>query len=244
MTGSCGDDHIAMCSVKSVRQNDQTAARLARLGGDGFFNRRVVVHRSKRHCHPEGRGGGLDRAVEQWGVRRGVRVEDDGDPRDTWRDLLEQLEPFSHHRRVNGAEPGDVAAGPREALNKAQPDGIAHEYENDRYRARLLLQRRDRRRGACENCVRRQADQFCRIGLEESWIARGKAVVDPDILTLDPPETPQRLHKGRHICLSERVVLGESDQHANAANPLGLLGVPGERPCRRPAERGDERAPP
>ena len=220
MTGRCGDDHIAMCSVKTVRQTDQAASRLARLGGDGFLDRRVVVHRSKRHRHPEGRGGGLDRAVEQWGVRRGVRVEDDGDPRDTRRDLLEQLEPFSHQRRVVGAEPRDVAAGSREALNKAQPDGIGHEYENDRYRARLLPQRRDRRRGACENCVRRQADQFCRIGLEESRIARGKAVVDPDILALDPPETPERLRKGRHTCPSDRVVLGpkrSTRQHGESA---------------------------
>ena len=115
-----------MCNGKRVRQNDQAAARLARLSGDGFLDPRVVVHRSKRHRDPERQGGGFDLAVEQWGERRGVRVEDDGDPRDTRRDLFEQLQPFSHQRRVIGAEPRDVAAGPREALNKALPDGIAH----------------------------------------------------------------------------------------------------------------------
>jgi hypothetical protein len=36
------------------------------------------------------------------------------------------------------------------------------------------------------------------------------------------------------------VVFGISVQHADTAYPLGLLCVPGERPCRRPAESGDE----
>jgi hypothetical protein len=53
--------------------------------------------------------------------------------------------------------------------------------------------RSDCRKGASENCVRRQRDQFRRIGLEESRIARGKAIVDLDILTVDPAETLQSL---------------------------------------------------
>src|SRR5438874_8316140 len=112
---------------------------------------------------------------------RGVRVEDDADPREMRCDLLEQLQPFSHQCWVSGAEPGDVAAGVRETLNKALAYGIVHKWENDRYRARLPLQRRDPRCGVCQNCVWRQADQLCRISLVESWIVRGKAVIDPDI---------------------------------------------------------------
>src|SRR6266446_830512 len=100
-----------MCSVKTVRQTDQAASWLARVGCYGFLDPRVVVHRSQRRRHPDGRGDGLDRALEQW--RGGVRVEDDGDPRNAWRDLLEQLEPFSHDRRVVGTEPREVAAGSR-----------------------------------------------------------------------------------------------------------------------------------
>jgi len=78
----------------------------------------------------------------------------------------------------------------RKALNKALADGIGHDCENDRYRVRLLPQRRDSRRGVCQNCVRREPDQFFRIGLVASWIVRSKAVIDLDILALDPPETP------------------------------------------------------
>src|SRR6516162_3744410 len=57
----------------------------------------------------------------------------------------------------------------------------------------------------------------------------------------DPPETPQRLRKGRHTCLSDRVVLGISHKHANAPHPLGLLCERGTRPCRRPGEHNDYR---
>src|SRR6266851_321057 len=72
VTGCGGDDHIAMSFVKTVWQTDQATSWLARLGGDGFLDRRVVVHRSERHRHPERRGGGLDRAVWQCG-KSGVR---------------------------------------------------------------------------------------------------------------------------------------------------------------------------
>jgi hypothetical protein len=138
-----------------------------------------------------------------------VRVEDDGDPGDAWRDLLEQLQPFSVYRRVGHTKPCDIAAGPREALNKALADGIAHVYENDRYRACLLAQGPDSRRAVCQNCVRCQPDQFCRVGFVVRPIARGKAVVDPDILPLDPPETFQCLSKSHHKWLSVGVVLAK-----------------------------------
>src|SRR5215831_8505341 len=119
-----------MRHVKTVRQNDQAASWLACLRGDGCLYRRVVVNGSKRHRHPQGPGD-LDLAVERGG-ESGVRVEDDGDPRDARRGLPEQLEPFSYDRRVVGAEPRDVAAGSREALNEALPDGIRHDDEHDR----------------------------------------------------------------------------------------------------------------
>src|SRR5437899_2838111 len=57
-----------MSGVKTVRQTDQAAPWVVRLGG-GFLDRRVVV-RSKRHRHPHRRGGGLDLAVEQGSVSR------------------------------------------------------------------------------------------------------------------------------------------------------------------------------
>jgi hypothetical protein len=68
--------------------------------------------------------------------------------------------------------------------------------------------------------------------------------IEPDILTFDPAEMLQRLPEGSHIRLRERVVLGERDQHADTAHPLGLLAMPHKRPCCGPAEYNDESAPP
>src|SRR6266481_1150866 len=116
---------MAMRIGKRLGQTYQTASLLVRLGGDGFFDPSIVVHRGKRHGDPEGWCGLLDRAVVQWGDRQGVRVENHGDPRDIRRDLLEQLQPFCVERRVGRAEPSYVAAGPSEALNKALANGIA-----------------------------------------------------------------------------------------------------------------------
>jgi hypothetical protein len=53
-----------------------------------------------------------------------------------------------------------------------------------------------------------------------------------------------RLDKGWHTCTSDRVVLAERYQHSNAANSLGLLRTPGERPCRRGERHRDKCAAP
>jgi hypothetical protein len=87
-------------------------------------------------------------------------------------------------------------------------------------------------------CVWHQADQFCRIALGAPRIAGGRAVVYPDILTLDPPETRQRLRKSPHVLLSARIVLWISHQHANAAHASG------ERPSYRSGKDSDEPASP
>jgi hypothetical protein len=125
MTGCCGDDYVAMCLVKlSGRTISPPPTGLVRLCGDGFVDRRVVMHWSWCHSHPQGRGGGFDPAVKKC-VGRGIRVEHSNDPRQARRDLLEQLQPFSQQGCFKGAEPRDVAAGSGEALTKPCPTGSA-----------------------------------------------------------------------------------------------------------------------
>ena len=75
--------------VKHVRQSHQAASWLARLGSDGFLDPRIVVNRSEGRGYPEGRGSGLDCAVDVWGLGHGVRVEDDGNAGQVRRDFLE-----------------------------------------------------------------------------------------------------------------------------------------------------------
>src|SRR3974377_372478 len=112
---------------KPVGKQNPPPSRLARLYGEVVLDRVVVVHRGERNRDPKRWGSIFDRAFEKFGVRLSVRVEDNGYPRDAGRDVLQQLEPFPDDRGTDAAEPGDVSAGPREALNHAQPDGILHE---------------------------------------------------------------------------------------------------------------------
>jgi hypothetical protein len=104
VTGCCGDDYVAMCLRKTVRQTYQAATGLARLHGDGFLDRHVIVHWSRCHSNPQGPASGFDPTVEKC-VGRGIRVEYGSDPRQARRDLLEQLQPFSQQGGVEGAEP-------------------------------------------------------------------------------------------------------------------------------------------
>src|SRR5215469_1730642 len=193
---------------KALRQNDQRAPRPLSLLGDGFFDLRVVVDWGQRHHQSEGWGGGFDRAVEQWRKRRGVRVEDDGNPRNAWGHLLEELEPFSHQLGIVFAEPRDVPAGSGEALNKAQPDGIDDQYEHDWYRSSLLSEGRYCGRAPCQNDIGRKIDQLRRIGLEESRTAGGEAIDGPDIPVANPSEACQCITEARRQFLSIGVILG------------------------------------
>src|SRR5215472_14259224 len=194
--GRRSGDRVGIRSDEAIGQTYDASPWLACLSSDGSLNRPSVAHRSESYRDPEGWGHSFDRGVEHWGGSPGVRVEDDGHPSNARCDLLQQLQPLPHDRRIPGAEPGKVAARSRDALNKALPDGIDHKYKNDRYRVGLLPQDLNYLQGACENCVWRQTDQFRCIGFEESRITRGKAEVDPNILTLDPAETLQRQCKG------------------------------------------------
>src|SRR5215472_4364523 len=128
-------DHCTMCKSKTAGEADETRSSLESLAGKSYLDRNVIADGVGCDRHREGWGGILDRAVEDCGVSLGVRVEDDGNPRDLRCDLLEQLKPFSHHGRVQSTKPGDVATRPRDAPNQAHTDGIEHKYENNRCRA-------------------------------------------------------------------------------------------------------------
>jgi hypothetical protein len=93
-----GDDHIARPDVEAVRQNDQAAPTFTCLSGEDLLDRRSVAHWSKRYRYAKRRGR-LDLASQR-GERRGVRIENGCDSDDSWRDLFEQLYPFSDDRRV------------------------------------------------------------------------------------------------------------------------------------------------
>jgi hypothetical protein len=57
------------------------------------------------------------------------------------RDLLEQLQPFGAEAVFDGHESGDVAAGPRQAVDKTSAHRIGGDREHDRHGAGRLQQR-------------------------------------------------------------------------------------------------------
>jgi hypothetical protein len=93
----------------------------------------------------------------------GVRIEHGRGPVNARRNLLKQLQPFAPDRKLKGEEPGDVAARPREARDKARADRIGNVHEKDGDGARLFLQSRGGR------CVLRQDE----VGLKRDEFLGG-----------------------------------------------------------------------
>lgn len=58
VTVCCGDHYVTMYLGKTVREYGQAATRLVRLRGDGFLDRRVLVHWSRVTVIPKDVPGG------------------------------------------------------------------------------------------------------------------------------------------------------------------------------------------
>ena len=97
-------------------------------------------------------------------VGRCLRVSDEHRPGKTRHHLLEHRHPFARDARLEGHEPGQVAAWSREAGDEARAQGIADAHEDDRDRAGLAPQRcRDGHRMG-EDHIRLKGDQLlCKL---------------------------------------------------------------------------------
>ena len=73
---------------------------------------------------------------------------------------------------IDEREPGDVAAGPREAGDEAEADRIVHQRADDRDGLGQLLQRASHRRAVGEDHVRLQRDQFLGVLLNPADLTR------------------------------------------------------------------------
>ncbi len=154
------------------------------------------------------------------------------------RDLLEQLYPFAGHRRLEIDETGDVAARPRQALDKAAANRIGNDRENNGDGARLLQPRRS---GGCvmrENEIGLQRSEFLRESLRQLWVERGPAIVEPDVAALRPPKFLESLLEFGDEGLSFPVALSICHQHADPPHALSLLRARRERPCNRSTNLG------
>src|SRR4029077_8617955 len=93
--------------------------------------------------------------------------------------------------------------------------------------------------------LRRQIYEFPRIDLRAHHIAATKAIVDPNIATLNPIELLKSLPQRRNNGLAFGIFCVERQKGSDTPHPLALLPTCGERPrgCRA-AEKRDELAPP
>jgi hypothetical protein len=114
-----------------IRHHEKAAVRLARLCGTDGFELGHVAHGRHDRLHSEGRGGGFEGIQVNLNIRGSFRVIHGGDPRDTRCNLLEQLEPFADHARLEIDEASDVATWPRQTRDKAAADRIDNVREND-----------------------------------------------------------------------------------------------------------------
>ena len=82
------------------------------------------MNRRYDRLYREGRSGGFEGVQVKFGKRRRCRVEQESDPGDARRDLLEQPQPLTGQGRLHIDETGDVATRPREARDEAAADWI------------------------------------------------------------------------------------------------------------------------
>src|SRR5207237_8747802 len=108
---------------------------------------------------------------------------------DAWqvrRNLLKQFEPFAANRELEHAEPGEIAARPRDIRNEALLDRIRDLHEYDRDRASGLLDRYEVGCGRGHDHVGCQTNQLRCIGACKYGITSAPANIDVEISALCP----------------------------------------------------------
>ena len=177
-----------------------------------------------------------------WPMPDGVRVPEHCHPRHSWRDLLEQLQPFGAHAVFESHEAGDVAARLRQAVDEAGADRIGDDHEDHRHVADRLQQ------GVAT--VAPVATMTSRASVANSaaylrMCSTSPAAQRTSIRTLRPSVQPNF----RSPCTNAAMRAFDS-----ASSPAVLINTPirrilsaaaraPQRPCRRTAQQRDELTP-
>jgi len=150
---------------------------------------------------------------------------------------------FPAHAVFVEGKTGDVAARPRETIDKAGAHRIGDIHEHDRHAAGGLLQRRYSRAASGEDEIRGESDHFRRV-LPRLDVACCPAGLDLHIVTASPTQLLEALPKCGDASLPFRIIRGESHEHADAPHLLGLLRAGRERPRRCCAAECGQQFPP
>src|SRR5262245_41395599 len=226
-----------------VGREKQAAVRQSPRSFDGALDLGRVMHRESLRLHAERGCRALEcRQHEQ--VSRGiVRVVNERGAGNAWRGLLEDFQHLADHRELEHREPGDVAARPREARNKALPGRIGDARQDDRNGTGLLAQNRHRAATPDQDRVRLQLDELRRLRSQPVHVVAPEAFLDAEVRAFGPAQLAQLLSECRDARQDVRIVVEPSHQHAHAPRPLALLRSRRKRPRRRAADQRYELAP-
>src|SRR5262245_33666395 len=103
-------------------------------------------------------------------------------------DFLEQFKPFSTQAIFELHEAGGVATRLRQTIDEAGADWIGDDREHDRHGAGRPKQLSCRKTTGGYDDVRRERDQFFGLFEAGGGVAPSKAVVDPYVAALPPPQ--------------------------------------------------------
>jgi hypothetical protein len=140
-------------------------------------------------------------------------------------------------------EPGDVAAGPRQARDKTGTHWIGDLREYDWNIAGRLLERNQGQRRTGKEHIRLESNQLRGLSPHalETLAATAPTILHLNVLSRQPAELLEPLSKCIDTVASFRIIFGNSEQHADARHRAALLRARRERPhsCRA-AEQRDE----
>ena len=172
----------------------------------------------------EGRSGRLDRLHEERAsCDRHPWIEQDPDPSKVWRDLFQQLEPFSAHRRFDIGEAGGVAARPSQACGELLAERIGRRDENDRDRAGLGKQGSDRNRAPGEEHVRLQGHQLLAGSGEAVLVTGRETIIDAEVRPVGPAEALHGFEERRSLGSPLRIVFAGGHKNAEPAELARVL---------------------
>ena len=149
------------------------------------------------------------------------RIPNDRHPRNAWRDLLEQLQPFPAHTVFDRANPVALPPGRARLATKPPPTGSMTPQTRSASGGSPVATPYNRVRRANDD-VRRERDQFCCVSAKAVGIARAPAVVDPHVAAGDPAQflQPLRERRTRRAVIPDRRRRGSSVRRCAASGSL------------------------
>src|SRR5262245_46643508 len=152
---------------------------------------------------------------------------------------------WGYKRAATRASPGTTSPSScRKAVDEASADRIGNDHKHDGHAACRLQQRGCAVMAGGEDDIRRERNQFCRIGADAIGIGPCPTGLDLYVAPDGPARLLQALQKCPMSRLSQCIVGSTVMEHSDAPHALNLLHTRHERPSNRAAEQRDELAPP